>query len=450
MNIAFIIQDYNYHGGGQVTANLAEHLQSLGHSVKIIAIQCNEGDVESRPKVFSNILDLNATGLFSSIFKLTKVFRDSRYDVIICIGGYSNLSVSLAKFLSRSSTPVIGSEHFATSVLIGDYPKVFLRLSLPLFKFAYAKLNGLVFVSDKLRLEFLKKNSWHPSRCITIDNPIRSPKKKLKENVKSKVSGVTFLGVGVLEPRKRFDLLLKSFSMIASPNDKLLIAGTGSLQYELESLSKELGIESQVNFLGFVDDIDSLMRNSDIKHKVSGVTFLGVGVLEPRKRFDLLLKSFSMIASPNDKLLIAGTGSLQHELESLSKDLGIESQVNFLGFVDDIDSLMRNSDIFVLTSNSEAFGLVLVEGLAAGLQVVSTDSFSGPSEVLGNGRYGFLAEVNDVNSIASSMKAAIDSPISQEIIHEGASRFSIDSIVKKYLEFITIVIASDGNLDDPI
>ena len=91
----------------------------------------------------------------------------------------------MAKFLSRSSTPVIGSEHFATSVLIGDYPKVFLRLSLPLFKFAYAKLNGLVFVSDKLRLEFLKKNSWHPSRCITIDNPIRSPKKKLKENEQS-------------------------------------------------------------------------------------------------------------------------------------------------------------------------------------------------------------------------------------------------------------------------
>ena len=369
MNIAFIIQDYNYHGGGQVTANLAEHLQSLGHSVDIIAIQCNEGDVESRPKVFSNVLDLHATGLFSSIFKLTKIFRDSRYDVIICIGGYSNLSVSLAKFLSRSSTPVIGSEHFATSVLIGDYPKVFLRLSLPLFRFAYAKLNGLVFVSDKLRLEFLKKNSWHPSRCITIDNPIRSFSKKPKENVKS---------------------------------------------------------------------------------KVSGVTFLGVGVLEPRKRFDLLLKSFSMIASPNDKLLIAGTGSLQHELESLSKELGIESQVNFLGFVDDIDSLMRNSDIFVLTSNSEAFGLVLVEGLAAGLQVVSTNSFSGPAEVLGDGRYGFLAEVDDVNSIASSMKAAINSPISQEIIHEGASRFSIDSIVKKYLEFITIVKASDGNLDDPI
>ena len=193
MNIAFIIQDYNYHGGAQKTANLAEHLQSLGHSVDIVVIRCREGDAKSRPNHFLNILDLNATGLFSSVSKLTKIFRNSRYDACISIGANSNLFAGLAKFLSRSSTPVIGSENFATSVLIGDYPKVFLRLSLPLFRFAYTKLNGLVFVSDKLRLEFLKKNSWHPSRCITIDNPIRSPKKKLKENVKSKVSGVTFL-----------------------------------------------------------------------------------------------------------------------------------------------------------------------------------------------------------------------------------------------------------------
>ena len=294
MNIAFIISDYNYQGGGQVTANLAEHLQSLGYTVDIIVIRCREGDAKSRPNHFLNILDLHASGLFSSVFKLTKIFRNSRYDACISIGANSNLFAGLAKFLSRSSTPVIGSEHFATSVLIGDYPKIFLRLSLPLFRFAYTKLNGLIFVSDKLRLEFLKKNSWHPSRCVRIYNPIRSPEKKPKENVKSKV------------------------------------------------------------------------------------------------------------------------------------------------------------DVLVLTSDSEAFGMVLVEGLAAGLQVVSTDSFSGPSEVLGDGRYGFLAEVNDVNSIASSMKAAIDSPISQKIIHEGASRFSIDSIVKKYLEFITIVIASDGNLDDSI
>jgi glycosyltransferase involved in cell wall biosynthesis len=371
MNIAFIIQSYNYMGGGQVTASLAKYLQSFGHNVDIIVIRCDEGDLESRPSNFSNIIDLHASSLSSSTFKLAKIFRNSKYGVFICIGGYSNLSAGLAKFLTRCSTPIIGSEHFATSVLIGDYPKLLLRLSLPLFQFAYTQLNGLVFVSDSLRLEFLKKNSWHPSRCVTIYNPVRKFKKKLKKNVNHKVTGFTFLGMGVLEPRKRFDLLLKSFAIITLTN-------------------------------------------------------------------------------PNDKLIIAGTGSQKHELENLAKKLGVESQISFLGFVDDVDALMQNSDALVLTSNSEAFGMVLVEGLAAGLQVVSTNSFSGPAEVLGNGRYGHLAEVDDLKSIVYSMRAAKDNPISQEIIDKGISRFEVKNIANKYLEFIANVMISDGNLYDKI
>ena len=371
MKIAFIIQNYNYHGGAQKTASIAQHLQSLGHEVTIIVIRCDEGDLESRPNHFSNTIDLNASSLLSSILKLAKIFRETQYDIFICIGGYSNLSAGLAKFLTRSSKPIIGSENFAKSVLIGDYPKLLLRFSLPLFRFAYTKLNGLLFVSDSLRLEFLKKNSWHPSRCITIYNPVLFSKIKHKENLKNKVSEFTFLGVGVLEPRKRFDLLLKSFAIVTLTN-------------------------------------------------------------------------------PRDKLLIAGTGSQKNKLQNLAKKLGIESQVRFLGFVENVDELMQKSDVLVLTSNSEAFGMVLVEGLAAGLQVVSTNSFSGPAEVLGNGRYGYLAEIDDIKSIVTSMKAAKDNPIPPEIINEGASRFEVDYIANKYLEFIAKVMKSNGNLNNSI
>ena len=172
--------------------------------------------------------------------------------------------------------------------------------------------------------------------------------------------------------------------------------------------------------------------------------------METRKRFDLLLKSFSIIANPNDILLIAGTGSQKQMLENLAKNLGVESQVRFLGYVEDINSLMKKSDILVLTSNSEAFGMVLAEGLAVGLQVVSTNCFSGPAEVLEYGRYGFLAEVDNVSSIVSSMRAAVNTPIPQEILVEGASRFSLESIVNKYLKFIEAIIKSDGKLYDPV
>ena len=377
MNIAFIIQNYNYHGGAQKTSSIAHHLQSLGHKVTIIVIRCDEGDLESRPSQFSNTLDLNSSGLFSSVFKLSKIFQNSEYDIFISIGGYSNLSAGLAKFLIRCSKPIIGSENFAKSVLIGDFIKPVLRFSLPLFKFAYTNLNGLLFVSNSLRSEFLKKNSWHPSRCITIYNPVSLSKKNPEKN---------------LENKKK------------------------------------------------------------VNREDKGTTFLGVGVLEPRKRFDLLLKAFAIIAltNPKDKLIIAGTGSQKKKLEILVKKLGIASQVSFLGFVEDVASLMKNSDVLVLTSNSEAFGMVLIEGLAAGLQIVSTNSFSGPSEVLGEGRYGHLAEVDDLKSVVNSMRDAKNKPIPMSLIQEGASRFQIDYIIDCYIEFIEKVIKKGGSLKDPI
>ncbi len=368
MKIAFIIYDYNYGGGAQKTASLAQHLQLLGHSVKIIVIRCRDGENEknTRPNHFSNILDLDSNGFLSSILKLKKIFDNSQYDVYISIGGVSNLFSGLAKFLSRGKFTLIGSENFAKSVFIGDFPKFYFRLLWPFFKLAYTQLNGLLFVAERLKIEFLKKNSWHSSRCITIHNPIRSIKKNFSQN--------------------------------------------------------------------------------NNKENNSGFTFLGVGILEHRKRFDLLIKAFSNVGDKKDKLLIAGEGSLESDLKKLVKKLGLESKVHFLGYVSDIEAIMKKSDILVLTSNSEAFGMVLVEGLSAGLQVVSTNSFSGPAEILGNGLYGHLAEVDNLNSIISSMRSAKNSPIPAEIIQEGVLRFQIDNITNKYLEFITLVMKSDGNL----
>lgn len=368
MKISFIISDYNYHGGAKKTANLAEHLQLLGHKIEIIVLRSREGDHETRPKNFSNIIDLNSKGFIMSIIGLIKIFKKQQEHNFICIGTISNIAAGLAKLLSRNEILLIGSENFAKSILIGDFPKPYLKLLLPFFRLAYKQLNGLMFVSENLKLEFLKKNSWHPSRCFTIYNPVRSIKVIQKKPMK--------------------------------------------------------------------------------KNENKGLNFLGVGVLEHRKRFDLLLKAFANVAKDKDILFIAGTGSLNFELRRLAKDLEIESKVRFLGYVAKIDLLMQNSDILVLTSDSEAFGMVLVEGLQAGLQVVSTNSFSGPAEILDNGRYGFLAEVDDVNSIINAMNKAITNPIPQEILKQGVSRFSIDNICNKYIEFLSKVKKRKGNLYD--
>ena len=82
MKIAFLIQDYDYHGGAQKTATLAKQFQLLGHDVTIIAIRCKESDFSCRPKFFSNVLDLKCTNFISSVLSLTKLFRNSQYEIL--------------------------------------------------------------------------------------------------------------------------------------------------------------------------------------------------------------------------------------------------------------------------------------------------------------------------------------------------------------------------------
>ena len=230
MNISFIISDYNYHGGAKKTANLAEFLQLLGHKVKIIVLRNRKGDHETRPKNFSNITDLNSKGFIKSIIGLMRIFKHHQDYNFICIGTISNIAAGFAKMLSQNEILLIGSENFAKSVLLGDFPKPYLRFLLPLFRLAYSQLNGLMFVSENLKLEFLKNNAWHPSRCLTIYNPVRSLKIIQKKSRKKNVNdGINFLGVGVLEPRKRFDLLLKAFSNVAKDKDILLTMGAGNI-----------------------------------------------------------------------------------------------------------------------------------------------------------------------------------------------------------------------------
>ena len=74
MKIAFLIQDYDYHGGAQKTATLAKQFQLLGHDVTIIAIRCKESDFSCRPKIFFKRFGFKCTNFISSVLSLTKLF----------------------------------------------------------------------------------------------------------------------------------------------------------------------------------------------------------------------------------------------------------------------------------------------------------------------------------------------------------------------------------------
>ncbi len=164
---------------------------------------------------------------------------------------------------------------------------------------------------------------------------------------------------------------------------------------------------------------------------------LSVGSLKQAKDYPTLLHSVKMLVDSgcDVSLLILGNGPLQAQLEELCLAIGIDKHVHFGGFALDPGPFYRAADLFVLSSKWEGFGNVIVEALAAGTPVVSTDCKSGPSEILKNGEYGRLVPVGCPSALAKAIEESLLEPYDPEVLKARAKDFSPEIIAKRYLEF---------------
>lgn len=164
---------------------------------------------------------------------------------------------------------------------------------------------------------------------------------------------------------------------------------------------------------------------------------LGVGGLTPSKDFPLLIRAFAAVKARRPaRLMILGEGEERGALEALVQSLGLEDHVSLPGFVDNPISYARASSVFVLSSRFEGFGNVLVEAMACGTSVVSTNCPSGPSEILEKGRWGCLVPVGDVTALTEAILTQIDSGAPAGMVESVTERFHEDRIVSKYLNVI--------------
>ena len=160
---------------------------------------------------------------------------------------------------------------------------------------------------------------------------------------------------------------------------------------------------------------------------------LGVGRLEYVKDFATLIKAFAIVRqSLKSRLVIIGDGRVRGELQRLVNELGLEDEVSLPGFSNNPYAYMKNADVFVLSSVYEGFGNVLVESLAVGTPVVSTDC-PGPAEILEYGKYGRLVGVHDANGLARAILATLSEPVDLQLLQQRANDFPLDGIVEKYL-----------------
>ena len=162
---------------------------------------------------------------------------------------------------------------------------------------------------------------------------------------------------------------------------------------------------------------------------------LGVGRLIMQKDFSTLIKSFYEIKKEiaEAKLIILGEGEERLNLEREINELELNDDVDLPGYVDNPYSYMKRASVFVLSSAWEGFGNVLVEAMAVGTTVVSTDCPSGPSEILNRGEFGTLVPVGDVKALSSAVVSAINKPVKPDILISRAKDFTVDKAVDKYI-----------------
>ena len=163
---------------------------------------------------------------------------------------------------------------------------------------------------------------------------------------------------------------------------------------------------------------------------------IAVGTLKAQKRFDRLIEAFARLTGNDARLLILGEGEERPTLEALAEKLGVLGRIDMPGFVCDPTPMFRKADLFVLSSDYEGFGNVVVEALEQGVPVVSTDCPSGPREILEDGKYGTLVPVGDVDALAHAMQEALSRTHDHEALKRRAQDFSVDMAADAYLDLL--------------
>ncbi len=162
---------------------------------------------------------------------------------------------------------------------------------------------------------------------------------------------------------------------------------------------------------------------------------LGVGELGARKDFSTLLRAFAQLRRERPcRLVIVGRGKLRDQLLAEAETLGVKDDVDLTGFVESPYPYMAHADLFAFSSRWEGLGLVLVEALALGTNVVSTDCPSGPAEILQAGRFGSLVPVGDAQAMALAMANSLDTPKSPEFLQQAAAPYTVSAATDAYLE----------------
>lgn len=162
------------------------------------------------------------------------------------------------------------------------------------------------------------------------------------------------------------------------------------------------------------DKFKHIQINKEEKRKSIGIgkndfMIISVGELNKNKNHQVIVRAISELKNKKIKYVLCGQGPLETNLKELAGELGIEHQLEFLGFRNDISELMSVADLFAFPSYREGLSLSLMEAMASGLPVVCSN-IRGNIDLIEDGKGGYLIKPNDIDRFFAAINTMINNP----------------------------------------
>ena len=274
------------------------------------------------------------------------------------------------------------------------------------FKMLYTKYFGLKKIINKLNTDILISSRIEFSKQIKRDDIITISQEH-----------------SFIDEKKYIKKVKRSFKHI-----KYLVVMTKGAKQRYDEWLKEEKIKPEVVVIPNMIKENKTEKNSTLDNN----QIISVGRLEEVKDFYTLILVFSVIVKkyPNYVLKIIGEGSMREKLEEQIKNCNLEKKVILTGKLNEneINNQFLKSDVFVLTSKSESFSLVLCEAMNYGVPCIAFDVDVGPREIIQNGKNGFLIEDRNIDLMIKK----IDELLSNNILRKEFGK-EAKCYAKKYI-----------------
>jgi glycosyltransferase involved in cell wall biosynthesis len=224
---------------------------------------------------------------------------------------------------------------------------------------------------------------------------------------------------------------------VSDANRELLVKLYPDVEPRIVTIHNGIDLEHfEKQLLHFSSQKKAKIRSDLMKTGQNDFVITSVAALHPRKGLKHLIEAFAEIKkeAPQAKLVIVGEGPQRKELVEFIKKSGVVHEVMLLGKQENIPEILKSSDLFVLPSVKEAFGIAVLEAMAAQLPIIAS-GVGGIPEIIKNNKSGLLVEPGNTEALKTGIQELMkNQPLSQKLAfvgHHEVKNFDVKTMARK-------------------